>query len=221
MTFKVGFKALVQIRSVSGLFLLLCLTSITSAGLAQKRVLKVESFPNNPLAIEVISNLQAQDWLQDLKIKLTNISTKPIYYLNVGIVFPNIVGPPKTNDYEWRYGESYAFPLWWGKAALVHNLQAQPDDASIRPGESYTLTVPELHWRRFKDYRAQKDVRESATRTVLLIVRVVGFGDGTGFSDGKAFPPWLYLDSDPMHKKKIKPTRLLPISLHGRLLEAF
>ena len=202
MISKTGPRAPFQRRSVAALFLFLFLTPFTDAGLSQKRVLTVEDFPNNPLIIEPISNLQSEHWLRDLKIKVTNRSTKPIYYLNVQIVFPNIAAPPKINDLEFRFGEKYAFPLWWGKAYLVHNLQAQPDDASIRPGESYTLTVPELHWRRFKDYKAQKDVRESATKTVRLIVLVVGFGDGTGFSDAKAFPPWMYLDSDPMRKKR-------------------
>jgi hypothetical protein len=198
---KTGSNVSVQRRSVSPLSLLLLLTSFTGAGLPEKRVLTIESFPENPLSIEAIGNLQGEDQLQDLRIKLTNRSTKAIYYLNVEILFPNTAAAPKTNEYEFRALDKYAFPLWWGKAALVHNLQAQPDDASIRPGESLTLTVPELHWRRFKDYRAQKGIDESATRTAVLIVRVIGFGDGTGFSSGKAFPPWLYLDSDPMRKR--------------------
>jgi hypothetical protein len=186
MTSKIGFKKRVQIKSEAG-FLLLCLPFITSPGLAQERVLKVESFPNNPLVIEPISNLQSEHWVRDLKIKVTNRSTKPIYYLNVGIAFPNIAGPPE-DKHEPRYGDKYSFNLWWGQTRLVHKRIATPDDASIRPGESHFLTVPDDKWLACERYTTQKSVPQSATKNVVLVVWVVGFGDGTGFKDGEAFP---------------------------------
>jgi len=159
---------------------------LTTAGLSQKRVLTVEDFPNNPLIIEPVSNLQSKRWVRDLKIKVTNRSTKPIYYLNIGIAFPNVAGLPEDKP-EPRYGDKYSFNMWWGQTRLVHKRMATPEDASIKPGESHVFTVPDDKWLACERYISQKGVPQSATNNVLVVVWVVGFGDGTGFKDGEAF----------------------------------
>jgi hypothetical protein len=40
--------------------------------------------------VTLISDLDADDWIDNLKIEVENISTKPIYYFYFSLVFPEV-----------------------------------------------------------------------------------------------------------------------------------
>lgn len=74
--------------------------------LARARRHAVEKFhsPHVPLAIHRVGNLQGGRFIDGLELEVKNISPRPIYYIRLGVSFPDFKVDGKTYGFFLRYG---------------------------------------------------------------------------------------------------------------------
>lgn len=137
-----------------------------------ERVIEDQIPPHLPIKIE-FENLDIEPLLSNLEIKVTNTSDKPIYYLRLGIILPDVLSST---------GDQIAFSLRYGRI-MDFEETARPEDVSILPGESYVFKTPE-------HYPSHLKSRHSEIRRVFLFFQMINFGDKTGFwrTDGTPVP---------------------------------
>ena len=137
--------------------------------------------PHLPISAQV-RNLRNERWVHDLEVVITNTSDRPIYYLKLLLMTPDIQGPT---------GNPYGFTLRYGRSALVDLEQlALPEDMPILPGESHTFTIPPLEREGWERFAAERNLHQASPGRVRLLFQVLSFGDGTGFmtTGGVRFP---------------------------------
>lgn len=128
---------------------------------------------------KAFKDMKNEKWLQDFELEVTNTGDKPIYYLSLSLVPPEIK----------LYGNEITFPFRYGRSELGDiETKAGPDDIPIKPGETYVFKVADNNmegWERFKHDENWPQPKKVSLRFVAL-----SFGDGTGFwrSDGLAVP---------------------------------
>jgi len=134
--------------------------------------------PNAPIEIRKVNNLQGEHVLRDLEIEVRNVSEKPIYYIRLGLFFPEV----KMN------GKTYAIALSYGRLEMVslHEL-AGPDDKPLQPGESYVFKVPDPLWKGFDHHLSQINMPAADVHAIKLRLDTISFGDGTGYEAGGVF----------------------------------
>ncbi|HWQ35674.1 MAG TPA: hypothetical protein VNQ79_22710, partial [Blastocatellia bacterium] len=142
----------------------------------EEREIILKRGQNHP-AIEItkIKNLRKKTWLADLEIVVTNVSSKPVYYIRLLLDFPDI-----------KYGDKIkTLPLRYGDARLGNFSQlAGPNDIPIQPGERYIFKIPEIIARGNEKYLKRIDPDGKLTRKLHLQIEEVSFGDGTGVYPG-------------------------------------
>lgn len=137
-----------------------------------ERIIEDQIPPHLPIKIE-FENLDTEPLLSNLEIKVTNTSKKPIYYLRLGIILPDVLSST---------GDQIAFSLRYGRI-IDFEEAVRPEDVPILPGESYVFKTPEPYLSKLKP-------RHSEIRRVFLFFQMINFGDKTGFwgTDGSPIP---------------------------------
>ncbi len=181
------------------LFLLaLCLVSVLAtgnfgAGFTQspkERKYKVRTFRNMPVAVKEVRNLQKgeDEWFRDLEIEVENISDNPIYFIGLGIEFPDIPAPPPETraDGTTPSRSTTGVGVSFGALRLgdVRNL-ATADDISLKPGEAHVFKVPDGFVEGFESMKRNGKVPPGASKNIEIGFSVVSFGDGTGYIAGE------------------------------------
>ncbi|HEX8130306.1 MAG TPA: hypothetical protein VF527_14475 [Pyrinomonadaceae bacterium] len=139
-----------------------------------------------PLKIKV-KNLKSEKWVSDFEIELTNTADKPIYYLRMFVDLPDVKG---------ESGNNLGFPLRYGRSELLNfDVPLQPDDVPIKPGESYTLKIPERLQQGWERFVKRRGVSKDEPKKIKFIFQYLNFGDGTGFR----FPSGIPFD---IHKRR-------------------
>jgi hypothetical protein len=152
-------------------------TVMAQAG-SPKRMLENNIPAHIPIKVQV-RNLHHEHWARDLEVEIKNTGDKPIYYLKLLLVMPEV----KEND------ESVAFVLRYGRPELLRfSEHPTPDDIPLSPGASCVLKVPESSskgWELAKAHRGKTDPQR-----ISLVFQLLNFGDGTGFgrTDGVPIP---------------------------------
>src|ERR1044071_3844196 len=73
------------------------------------------------------------EWYRDFELEVTNTSDKPIYFLELWLVYPEINS---------GNGAPVGIPLRYGRMHFIeHNTRPLPTDVPIQPGESYVFTI--------------------------------------------------------------------------------
>jgi hypothetical protein len=141
-----------------------------------------------PLKIE-IENADKEDLLQELRIKVTNESDKPIYYLDF---FLEVADVEKTG------GLNFAEHLRFGRQEFENwdNL-ANRDDPSLKKGESVILKVPESQIKGFGKLLERHSFTKP--RKFNLWFSNLNYGDGTGYHTLSALP---YPEKDSENKPR-------------------
>jgi hypothetical protein len=112
--------------------------------------------------------------LRNLEVKITNTSNKPIYFLDLGIVLPDVLSP---------LGYPIAFPLRYGRGNLIDFEEPiRADDMPIQPAGSFIFKVPEENLGSFERLVARRKISPAPVRKVYLVFHLINFGDKTGFS---------------------------------------
>ncbi|MBL8166783.1 MAG: hypothetical protein JNJ50_01430 [Acidobacteria bacterium] len=150
-----------------------------------KRKLILSQDPYQDIRLLQVKNLDSENWLQNLEIKIKNEASKPIYYAAIWVNLPEI-----------RYAEGplayWGFLLEFGNSKLVSfSERASSDDKFIAPGSEYTFTIPkkqiENYFKFLERIKAQLgDVPE--IKKIVLNLYLFNFGDGTGYQAGQPVP---------------------------------
>ena len=192
-------KSTVLAATLLAAFLGLCAVGIVSSTAQSTRDDSKEErkFENTipahvPLKVKVkneqsFKNLKNKKWLRELEIEVKNTGSKPIYFMYMLIVMPDVIVG----------GHPYAFQLTYGRMKLVRlGTSVQPEDVPILPGESATLRVSESQLKGYEGSR-DKENRDDPKK-ILFDLQLINFGDGTGLSgtDGSPTP-------DPVGKQSL------------------
>src|SRR6266478_10051038 len=114
----------------------------------QERQFEVAVYKDLPVEVQEAKNLKADEatWLRDLQVVVKNVSSKPIYFIAMHVVFPDMTLPGG--------GGRIGFRLYYGRPALGDiKVPAGPDDVPIQPGATHTFTIPSV---RAKSYESMK-----------------------------------------------------------------
>jgi hypothetical protein len=134
---------------------------------------------------KAFKDLNNEKWVRDFELEITNTGNKPIYYLSLLIVMPEIVAP-------WQIGpdvNKMGFSIHYGRRERYNTeTKAEPDDVAIKPGETYVFTFSgdkQIDWERFRQRENKPDPKK-----LILYFQLLSFGDGTGFvgTNGIAVP---------------------------------
>ena len=152
-------------------------------GLAQdsapERVLEDKIPVHLPIKVKV-KNLEKDEWLDELEVEVRNTGDKPIYYLNVVVITPEVMA---------ETGDPTGFPLKYGNWGLVDpDKRPEPEDVPINPGESYVFKLSERDVKGWRGFKAR--TRQANPKKIVLVFTSLRFGDGTGFvtTGGIPFP---------------------------------
>ena len=123
-------------------------------------------------------DLKNPEWYRDFELEVTNTSDKPIYYLELWLMYAGIEAAP---------GVPLAVPLRYGRMNFIYeDTRPQPTDVPIQPGETYVFTVPEGDRRGWEAHKKRDNIPDP--KKVILEFVHLSFGDGTGFATSGAKP---------------------------------
>jgi hypothetical protein len=123
-------------------------------------------------------DLKNGNWAREFELEVTNTSNKPIYFLELWLIFPEII---EAN------GGPVGIPLRYGRTDFIRSgTLATKDDVPIGPGETHTYTIPEKYQSGWYAHRA-RGYMSDPTKVLLQFVQL-SFGDGTGFHRTDAKP---------------------------------
>ena len=142
------------------------------ANMQERQVRIPRSSVNTAVEIIQLRNLEDPRWNERLEVQVKNVSTRPVYFLEVNLLFPDIVNT--EIDGVPRY---LVLPLTYGRRDLMRKgNRAKPEDLFLEPGESHVFTMPPQY----------SEMSEPLGKVRRIIARVysVSFGDETGFKAG-------------------------------------
>jgi len=116
-------------------------------------------------------DLKNKNWARELEIEVKNTGSKPIYYLYVIIVMPDVlVG-----------GHRLTMRTTHGRKELgLPDTPVGPDDVPVLlPGESLVVKLPEDQVRAYEEWRDEEGKPDP--NMVEFEIQAVKFGDGTSF----------------------------------------
>jgi hypothetical protein len=126
-------------------------------------------------------DLENKNWFRDIEIEVTNTSDKPIYFLSMHVIMPDV-----RND----AGVAMTFPLMYGRVELHDpNARPLPEDIPIEPNTTHVFTFEETFKVGYEAWR-NKNNKNDPMKLEVWIGHLM-FGDGTGFTSMSAvpFPP--------------------------------
>jgi hypothetical protein len=185
-----NFKPTIVAAMLLAAFATVCAVGIVSSTAQSTQEEKEErKFENTipahvPIKVKVkneqaFKNLKNKNWARELEIEVKNTGSKPIYFMYMLMVMPDVtVG-----------GYPYALQLHYGRKMLVRlNTPIQPDDVPILPGESVTLTVSETQLSGYEKSRDEE--KRNDPKKIEFDMQLINFGDGTGLqgADGSQVP---------------------------------
>lgn len=157
-----------------------------SAQAPEERKVNVHAYNRMPVMVKEIRNLNKKDdWYRDLEIEVKNISRQPIYFIALGLEFPNI--PPSATSEPRADGSSptkatTGFSVDYGDSRLSDlRVLAGPDDVPIKPGESHVFKIPEARVQGIEWMNKNWYLSSDAWQQIELKFDIISFGDGTGF----------------------------------------
>lgn len=180
-------KSTVLVAMLFASFLVLCGMGIVSstAQSPQKAERELEDEIPKHLPIKIkVKHLNNEKWARDLEVEVKNTSNKPIYYLFLIVSLPEV-----KSESNRRMG----FQLIYGRSELVSFTEPlQPEDTPIRPGESYTLKIPEQLSLGWEQFTAKRNLSKTEPKKVKIRFGHLNFGDGTGFTATDGSPIDIY-----------------------------
>jgi len=129
---------------------------------------------------ESLKDLKNKKWARELEIEVKNTGSKPIYYVHVKIVMPEIV----------ISGGELVLMMAYGRKELAYpDTLIEDTDIPILPGETVTLKIPEGQVKAFEGFRDEDKVYEDPKK-IEIEVNAVNLGDAYYMGrDGQLMPP--------------------------------
>ena len=129
---------------------------------------------------KAFKDLKNDNWLRDIELEVTNTSNKPIYFLAIWVVLPEMVNPNGHPD---------GFSLRYGRIEFIDfGILTTSTDIPIQPGATHTFTIEEKYRRGWEAHRIREN--KPAPKKVEIKFVQLNFGDGTGYNgtDGMPYP---------------------------------
>lgn len=182
-------KRLWAIPAIFGALLLL-LRMMSGQGSAQssgERVIENLVPKHVPIKVKMkedkeraLKDMKNNKWTHDFALEVTNTSDKPIYFLELWLVMPEILD---ANGYP------VGFTLRYGRIDFVEfKARVTRDDIPIQPNESHIFKIEEPIQRSWENYKASAN-KPDPTKIEISFTQL-SFGDGSGFNgtDAKPYP---------------------------------
>jgi hypothetical protein len=116
-----------------------------------------------------LKDLKNKKWARELEVEVKNTGSKPIYFVNVEVVMPDI-------DVQ---GAKLVMIAAYGRWQLaVPDAPVTQDDVPILPGETVTLKIPESQAKAFEEARDEEHKWDDPKK-VRIEIQIINFGDGT------------------------------------------
>jgi len=129
-----------------------------------------------PIKVKV-NNGESENWEDGFSVEVTNTSAKPIYFLELYLVMPDVKSAK---------GNQTGFSLRYGRGALIDfSTPLETGDVPIQPGETYTFKLPESSVKGWKGFKAKNNIKP---KRLHLIFAQINYGDGTGFNGTDGMP---------------------------------
>jgi hypothetical protein len=123
-------------------------------------------------------DLNNNNWFRDIEIEVTNTSDKPIYFLSLDVLMPDVTT---------ERGIVTAFPLRYGRTDFYeHNTKPLPDDIPIQPNHTYIFIFEDKNKIGYEAWRAKNE--KSDPMKLEVTFNHLNFGDGTGFTSLSGIP---------------------------------
>ncbi|HEX5832483.1 MAG TPA: hypothetical protein VFY34_01445 [Pyrinomonadaceae bacterium] len=167
------------------LCLFLGLGPVQSATQQSKRTFENKIPPQVPLKIKIKKekedkalDTENKDWFRDIEIEITNTSDKPIYFLSLHIVMPDVL----TDE-----GVMMSFSIRYGRTDFYdHNTKPVRENMPIEPKATQTFTFEETNIIGYEAWRRNNKKNDPLKLEVWF--SHLSFGDGTGFTSMGALP---------------------------------
>jgi hypothetical protein len=140
----------------------------------QNRKLKKKEFVDMPVRVREVKNLQSETWPNDLEIEVENVSSKPIYFINASLIFPDDPAPNGSSGIILKYGNPENMDI-----ARI----AKAEDQHFDPGKKIVLVISEIYK---KGLLAKQKIHPENFEKLEFSFDIISFGDGTGF-EGSQF----------------------------------
>ena len=167
------------------LFLFSRFGPVQSAAQQGKRTFENKIPPQVPLKVKIKKekedkalNTENKNWFRDIEIEVTNTSDKPIYFLSLDIVMPDVLSDT---------GVMMTFPIRYGRTDFYdHNTKPVREDIPIEPKATYTFSFEENNKIGYEAWRGKNKKNDPLKLEVWF--SHLSFGDGTGFTSLSAIP---------------------------------
>ena len=116
-------------------------------------------------------DLKNKNWARELEIEVRNTGSKPIYYLYVLVVMPDVKVQGHRLTMRTAYGRR--------ELGLPETPVEADDQPVLAPGETLTVKLPEAKVRAYEVIRDRDGIPNP--KRVEFEIQAVKFGDGTGF----------------------------------------
>lgn len=161
------------------------LESVQSATQQGKRTFENKIPTHVPLKVKIKKEKEDKaldagnkDWFRDIEIEVTNTSDKPIYFLALDVVMPDVL----TDS-----GVMMTFPIRYGRTDFYdHNAKPGRDDIPIEPKATHTFSFEEDNKVGYAAWRGKNKKNDPEKLEVWF--SHLSFGDGTGFTSLSAVP---------------------------------
>ncbi|HKO95913.1 MAG TPA: hypothetical protein VJU86_02910 [Pyrinomonadaceae bacterium] len=121
---------------------------------------------------KVYKDLNNAKWARDFELELTNTGSKPIYFLYMLLVLPEIRHETA--------GLNIVFPLTYGRDEIGDaTSMATPEDVPIKPGETYVFKIHPGQVPAWE--KNQREQNRPQPIRIQLKLQILSFGDGTGY----------------------------------------
>lgn len=161
--------------------------SQSNAQTSSERVVEFKIPKHVPIKVKLkrekekaIKDLRNEKWHQDFQLEVTNTSDKPIYFLVVWLILPELVNPSGRPD---------GFSLTFGRMDFVDfDMRPNSTDIPLAPGGTHIFEIPDQFQKGWAAHKQRDNV--SDPRRLELSLTQLSFGDGSGFigHDGIPFP---------------------------------
>jgi hypothetical protein len=129
---------------------------------------------------KAFKDLQNEKWARDLELEVTNMGDKPIYFLSLQLILPEIKSPD---------GYPMGFSLKYGRIELIDlAVPIEPQDAPILPGQTYVFKLGEKKATAWEAFASEEKLPKTEPKKLLLQFYILNFGDGTGFQTKVGIP---------------------------------
>ncbi len=158
---------------------------VLSAGAQQEREIEDQVPKHLPIEVKIknsdkVKNLDNENWVRDLEIEVKNKSDKPIYFLNLYVVLPEV----KSSQ-----GNTIGFPIRYGRIEFItFDTPVISEDVPILPGGLHVFNFGDKQVRGWGRFASEQKLTKGEPKKIQIIFASLSFGDGTGFDTTGGLP---------------------------------